>query len=310
VYATVQFLSSGECRHIVLLIKRGGRHEEIFKLAGSDDGCSAATEVFFQGNSDLKIVGSSNCNDASGVVEVEKHLALTNDPADFFRGRIFTSLSKAPIGAANLSRPPIESCSDKSCKTTHPDNGPITLARFYGSADSRGKPIKPFAVDFKENTVIPLSSNNFLKLRTGSHIDIGQLEYDVIQSKGKAVLSELRAVLKDGTLAAGDTTLKFPDGSDILFSEVALDANKDLVAVSRGSFEGVLTNGSVISLGSTKDRPSKINLDRATAQLDGISAVFKGNSRTISASMEHLLLRLPEQSYGLARQTVFGLDTL
>jgi hypothetical protein len=64
---------------------------------------------FFQGNSDLKIVGSSNCNDASGVVEVEKHLALTNDPADFFRGRIFTSLSNAPIGAANLSRPPIES---------------------------------------------------------------------------------------------------------------------------------------------------------------------------------------------------------
>ncbi|MFB9268379.1 hypothetical protein ACFFWD_35575 [Bradyrhizobium erythrophlei] len=240
---------------------------------------------FFSGNSDLKIKGDANCKDADGVVEAEKHLALANDSSDFFQGRIFAALDASPAIAALSSRgkPPVEKCNNATCSSATPDKGPITQVSIYGKTDSAGNPLAPFALEFKDNAVIPLSVNNFLKLKQGSKVIVTQLKYDLVQERGSATLGQLTALLKGGTLSAGDTTLNFPEGSQIVFQNASLDAANGQLKVSRGSFEGYLASGSVLSINSNPKTPSNVVLDRAAVKLDGIEATFQGKNRTVSA---------------------------
>jgi len=245
---------------------------------------------FFSGNSDLKIRGDANCKDADGVVEVEKHLALADSSGEFFKGRIFAALDTSP-GAAAIStrrRPQIEKCTDATCTSAVADKGPITQISIYGKTDSAGNPLDPFSLEFKENAVLSLSVNNFLKLKKGSNIVVSQLKYDVVQDRGSATLGVFNALLKNGSLSAGDTTLNFPDNSKIVFQNVKLDGSSSALKISRGSFDGYLASGSVINLNSNPKTPSKIVLDRAAVKFDGIEASFQGRNRTVSAQFGSL----------------------
>jgi hypothetical protein len=265
----------------------------------------------FSGNSDLKIVGGAGCNDPDGMIEIEKHLALTNDAARFFRGKVFTSLAPLPNNVTS-SRPPIEICADPKCTSTQADIGPITLIQLYGTADSNGNPLQPFAVDFKENTVLSLGTNNFLQLRDGSHVQVSQLRYDLVQSRGSATLSDLTALLKGGTLSAGHTSINFPNGSKIKFDDVALDAAKSSLTISRGNFDGQIASGSIINLNSSSGKLSKLVLDGAKVKLLGLSGTFQGTQQSLAAQYGSLEAQITSADlwFGASSEVVLGYTTL
>lgn len=173
-----------------------------------------------------------------------------------------------------------------------------------------------FEVKLQEGAALQLpNSAGFVKLATGSRVQISQATYDLQRKQGSGVMSHLSLSVDEGVLNFGSTILSLASGSELSFEDLSIAQKEGITTVDRGSLKGTLGGNSLITVNGENSQKSQISIAQASVTLTGLNMTFdktlstlSGNSGTLNIQANSANLYLSEELRIMLGSTSIGLN--
>ena len=249
---------------------------------------------------------SNQCREPRSQLEtaLEDVVSLQIDPAKTFAGNVFS-------GSGKLHACPNEACAGSI--DDMPMAQPVT--KFVAFSTDGNKATSAFAVDLRQGASLQLPKQaGYVKLSSGSGVQILNATYDVKAKSGSGLMQKLRVTAEEGILNFGSAVLNLTSGSELAFENVSIAQQKDVTTVTNGTLTGTLGGNSFLTLILQGSHKSSISLAQASATLTGLQMEFRENKASLSGKSGDLKitansadLYLSENMHLLLGSTSIGL---